>query len=429
MTEHTIQRTGKYGWLQLFADPAPIIDPAPPPAIDPQMQMLADLVGASVREALRPLTEVQASQRRSITPDLQVKPKEFDAKALMHDQKGVKLARAVRALAAAKGDIRGAAYIAEHSYGDPIVAKALAEGTLSAGGALVPPEYGRELIELLYSESVVRRSGPRVFPMNSNTLTIPRLASGASASYIGENANIGTSEQTFDQVQLVAKKLAVLTPISNDLIRDASPAADAVVRDDLVTSMALREDLAFLTGNGAGLSPTGLSNRTNAANKFAAATSITATTVITDLGKMRRLIRAANTRMSKMAWFMSARTEGFLLTLTDTTNGQFLFRAEMLERGRLLGYTYFVSTQIAENGGAGTNETEIYLGDMSDFLIGENTDLLIDVSDTAAYWNTATSTYVASFSLDQTVMRVIARHDCNVRHDKSFSVLQAVKWV
>lgn len=425
--ENMIERTGKHGWLQLFADPG--ADPAPPapPAIDPQMQMLAELVGASVREALKPLMEVPAAQRRSITPDVQVKPREFDAKALMHDQKGIKLARTVRALAAAKGNMRDAAYVAEHTYGDPIVAKALAEGTTSAGGAIVPPEYSRELIELLYAESVVRRSGPRVLPMNSNVLTIPRLASGATSTYIGENQNIIPSEQTFDSIQLTAKKLATLTPISNDLIRDASPAADAVVRDDLVTSMALREDLAFLTGNGSGVTPTGLVARTNVANKFAAATTINASTVIADLGKMRRLIRASNSRMSKMAWFMSARTEGYLMTLTDTTSGVFLFRNEMLERGRLLGYTYFVSTQIPETGGAGTNETEIYLGDMSDFLIGENQELLIDVSDTASYWNG--SSYVAAFSLDQTVMRVISRHDCNVRHDKSFSVLQAVKWL
>ncbi len=339
-------------------------------------------------------------------------------------EKGIRLARAVRAIAAAQGDLRAAAYHAEHVFKDPHVAAALGESAGTTGGFAVPPEYSQEIIELLAAQAVVRRAGARVLPMNSNVLNIPRVTGGATSTYIGENQNIAKSEQTFGQLTLTAKKLATLVPISNDLIRDASPAADAIVRDDIVQSMALREDLGFIRDDGTQNKPRGIRYWTAAANVFSANATINAANVIADLGKAIRLVRASNAKMLRCAWIMSARTEFYLLTLLDA-NSNFIFRPEMLA-GRLLGFPYFVSTQVPENLGSGTNETEVFFGDFADAVIGENESLVVDVSTEAAYYDG--SSVVAAFSLDQTVIRAIARHDFALRHDTSFSVVTAVKW-
>src|SRR5260221_6908252 len=48
-----------------------------------------------------------------------------------------------------------------------------------------------------------------------------------------------------------------MVPVSNDMMRYADPAADAFVRDDLVKVIALREDKAFLFGDGTADSPRG----------------------------------------------------------------------------------------------------------------------------------------------------------------------------
>ena len=77
-------------------------------------------------------------------------------------------------------------------------------------------------------------------------MTLPRQASPATASYGTENSQIAASQQSLKQIVASFKKLTALVPISNDLMRYADPAIDAMVRDDLVEVIALREDLAFM---------------------------------------------------------------------------------------------------------------------------------------------------------------------------------------
>ena len=44
--------------------------------------------------------------------------------------------------------------------------------------------------------------------MNGDTLQIPSQTGGATAYWVAENSQINASDQTWDQVQLQAKKLA-----------------------------------------------------------------------------------------------------------------------------------------------------------------------------------------------------------------------------
>ena len=84
-----------------------------------------------------------------------------------------------------------------------------------------------------------------------------------------------------------------------------------------------------------------------------------------------------------------------------------------------------VTSQIPRNLGGGT-ETEMYFCDFADVIIGETTSILVDVSDVAAYHDG--SNVVASFSLDQTVIRAIIEVDLGVRHAESVLILDTLKW-
>jgi hypothetical protein len=114
----------------------------------------------------------------------------------------------------------------------------------------VPTQFSTDVIELLRPAAVVRSMGPMTIPMPNGTVKVPKVTTGATASYMGENTNVAKSEEQFGQITLTWKKLGVLVPISNDLIRYSSPSADAVVRDDVVRAMAQREDQAFLRDDG-----------------------------------------------------------------------------------------------------------------------------------------------------------------------------------
>ncbi|MDI6872094.1 MAG: phage major capsid protein [Bacillota bacterium] len=381
------------------------------------VEELREMVKSIVAEAVEPLQKQTTDWMAKILAGAsQPKPER-------PEDKGLKAARYLRALAAGKGDPERAARYVAQKWGDEALVKALNETNLAEGGALVPPEYVAELIELLRGRTVVRSLGATVLPMNSGSATIPKLTGGATASYVGESSNITKSQPSTGQLQLSAKKLAALVPTSNDLLRDSSPAADTVVRDDLVSALALREDLGFIRDDGTAPKPKGMRYWAPAGN-LVASTGTTLAAITADVAKMVNLLESANVRFLRPGWIMTPRSKWFLWQLLDS-NGNPVFRAE-LNQGKFLTFPFRTSTQIPNNLGVGTNESEVYLADFADMVIGENTELIIDVSTEAAYHDG--TNVVAAFSRDETVMRAIARHDFGARHEESIAVLTGVTW-
>lgn len=377
-------------------------------------------------EQIKRIEEFNATKAATVRPVDQPAEPAKPAPAKTERAPGHAISRIIRSLAAARGNPRDAAEHCEKVYGDGEVAKALAAGTGSAGGFLVPDQFSAELIEFLRPASVIRRMNPVLLPMPNGNMTLPKQTGGGSADYVGENNNITPSEQTFGQLKLTARKLAALTPISNDLIRFSSPAADNVVRDDLVNAVAQAEDSNFIRGLGTGAGPKGLRYWAPTANVLTVNATVNLANITVDLGRLVLALKNGNTRMIRPGWLMAPRTELYLMTVRDG-NGNYAFRAEMLT-GRLWGYPYGVTTQIPINlAVTGTAESEVYLADFADVVLGEVPGLIINVSDTAAYHNG--SAVVAPFSLDQTVIRVIAQHDLGMRHSGSVAVLSDVDWV
>jgi HK97 family phage major capsid protein len=340
------------------------------------------------------------------------------------EERGLMAGRFMRAVCAGKGDPERAARFAKKEWGDGAIVRALEASDAAAGGVLVPTEWSADVIELLRERAVVRSMMPTVVPMSSGSMQFPKLTGGATASYIGESSNIDTTEQTFGQINLTWKKLACLIPISNDLLRFEAASADAIIRDDAVASMAIREDQAFLRSDGSAFAPMGLLHHCPAANKFDANATVNLANLTTDLATAILTLRQGNCRFIRPGWIMAPRTEMYLSSVRDT-NGNFAFRDEMM-MGRLWGFPYKSTNEVPINLGTGTDESEVYLADFADVIIGEANTLMVSASDTAAYHDgTAVQ---ASFSLDQTVMRLIAHHDMNVRHEESITVIEAVTW-
>lgn len=343
------------------------------------------------------------------------------------NDKGLTVARMIRAIAAGKGDPERAVRFARKNWGlddsDPVV-KALSASDADSGGFLIRENYSTDVIDLLRGASVVRRMNPVFVPMDTGTITMPALATGSSATYIGENTNITNTEPTFGQVQMVWKKLAALVPVSNDLMRFNTINADSIVRDDLVSAISLRSDKAFIRDDGTVNAPRGLRYQAVSGNIFSANATVNLANVTSDLGKMLLKLMEADVRMLRPGWLMAPRTFVYLATVRDS-NGNFAYRDEM-NAGRLWGYPFGVTTQIPVNLGGGTDESELYLADFADVMIGEANTLVLDASTEAAYHNG--SSVVAAFSLDQTVIRAIVHHDLGVRHRESIAILTAVKW-
>ena len=392
---------------------------------------VAEFVRTAIAREVEPLRAQQTDWMQRMLGGGNVAPKEPTA-----EERSLRFGRIIRAGAATSMALRSGRLIAPEEilrgWGDGALAdeiaqtrqKAMAAGDAGAGGFLVPPQYSQEVIEFLRARTVVRRLGSVSLQMPTGTMKIPKLSGGATSYYVGENVNATTSQPTTAQLTLSFKKLITLVPVSNDLIRYSSPGADAIVRNDTVNAMRVREDSAFIRDSGSDQAPKGLRYWAHPDNILTMTATPSIQDTFTDLGRLVQTLLDANIPMISPAWIMAPRTEMFLRTLINS-NGVPVFLPEMVT-GRLWGFPYGTTTGVPVNVGTSSNKSELYLVDMAQVIIGEAMNLIVDASQEAAYHDG--TNVQAAFSLDQTVVRAIAEHDLGVRHDKAIAVLTELTW-
>lgn len=355
------------------------------------------------------------------------------------DPRGIQMARYILGIAFKtfhKSSFADAATFIEQRFGDAEVAKALNASVTGEGGALIPQDFLADLIELLRANTVVRGSNPMTVGMPMGNLTIPRLAGGATATYQTELEDMTVSQERFDDVNFVAKKLTCLVPVSNDLIRRSPIGVEEVVRDDLIQTIARREDLAFIRGVGtaAAKDPKGLRNLCLAANIIPVPEFDPAdgeggqlTLVIAGLSAALLALQNGMSRMIRPGWLMTPASARYIATRRDQVGGYY-YKDEMAT-GKLEGYPFKITQQIPSNLGTGGLGSEIYFADFADVVIADTYNVMVDASDVASYKNPQeANAMVSAFQRDQTLFRVISEHDFNMRHLQSLAILTPSDW-
>lgn len=121
--------------------------------------------------------------------------------------------------------------------------------TNSAGGYLVPEGFETAIINLREEFGVFRQNA-RVYPMSEPIVYVPRRQSGFTAYYVGENSQGTESDASFSQVKLDAKKLMILTRLSQELSDDAIIQLADFVAQEMAYAFAVQEDQAGFLGDG-----------------------------------------------------------------------------------------------------------------------------------------------------------------------------------
>jgi HK97 family phage major capsid protein len=423
-------------------------DHATTPGLDEEA--MAKAVATATAKAIEPLQkklEEQSEQlakfgREKATNNVGAAPNP-DAPAPLHarraaDGSGISFVRIAKGIAMVhlkqmKGEhITLEKQLEKWGYKDEVDAlkKAFTASSLSDGGSLIPEVFATEVIELLRHRTAIRKLGYRQMDLSGGNLTIGRQSGAATAAYVAEGAVITTSKPSTEQVRLSAKKLASLVPVSNDLIRQATPSAEEFVRQDLLKVMALREDLAFARGDGQGDTPKGLRYDTNAANVYAATAVApklpTLAEVRTELAKAKYSLNKNDVPVpvEELAWVISPRTRYYLELLQDGNGNNAIFATE-LAQGKLWGIPFVDTTQIPDNLGGG-DESEIYLYNKTEFMIGDHMQLEVTVAPNGTYEEGGVAK--SGLSRDETPIRVISAHDCKLRHNVSAAVVTTVRW-
>ena len=306
-------------------------------------------------------------------------------------------------------------------------AKALNAGTFDAGGALIQEEILDEIIELLRPLSVVRASGVRTISLESGIAGINRISGGATANWIGEERQNPESQQILDRVRMSAKKLAVLVPMSNEVLNFTNDTIFRLAQEDALMTLATKEDQTFLRGTGSDFEPKGL---LNLAGFTATATAVapkipTVAEIEADLDLLEGALADADVPLTNKVWFFAPRTKRFVRTVREGAGGNIGF--EEIKQGMLRDWPFFETNNIPINLGGGSDESEIYCVNTRDIIIGDAGTMRIDVSNEASFVDSNSNTQSA-FQNDLSLLRVIRETDIITRHPEAVATLTAVRW-
>lgn len=290
------------------------------------------------------------------------------------------------------------------------------------GGALVAPAEQGELIELLRNKEALVNAGARTIPLPpQGKLKYPRQTSASNTYWVGENAPITESDVGTGEVTLQAKKLAVLIKAPNELMRFASPAAEALLRDDMTKSLALGLDLAGLEGQGGDLRPRGVIqfqniNQINSSSQTANGDRF----VGQDIYRMVAAVEESNAEFEGFIMRPKALYKYYQLRADAVAQGDaagpFLFNL-IREAGdntpaMLAGYPVTKSTQVSQVRAKGTSTSLTYV------VAGMWSDLLIGMFGALEF--AATTQGDTAFANDQTWIRGILSADIQARHESAF---------
>ena len=254
---------------------------------------------------------------------------------------------------------------------------------------------GGDFVDVLRNSSSVMAAGATVLSGLSGDVKIPKKATAASASWVGEGSAVSESEMTASAITMSPKTVGAFTDVTTQLLAQSSIDIENLIRDDLAQAIAIAMDKAALEGTGAGGQPTGILNTTgvNQVTNFAGANPTFAEVV-----SLETAVAEDNALMGNLAYILPSSMYGALKT-TEKASGTAQFVVE--PQGTINGYNAIVSNQATAG--------NLYYGNFGDVLVGlfGGLELVVD-----PYSNAPSG-----------LIRITARQmmDVAVRHAQSFA--------
>jgi len=302
-------------------------------------------------------------------------------------EKGLEFARLAKVKAVSRLDGERPLDVAQRMYGENsnvfgTIKATVAAGTTASGNwaaDLVDSEGGgfADFLEYLRPATILGKFGTDGIPSLRSVPHNRRLVeqTGGGAGYwVGEAKPKPLTSFDFNGTTLGLLKVANIAVISEEIIRDSSPSAEAIVRDSLRDALAARLDTDFVDPSkaaSAGVSPASI---TNAADAIAATSYTDADDVRLDVRSLIAKFTAANNSVSGAVFIMST-NNAVALTLMTNALGQPEFPTMSIMGGTLMGFPVVVSDYV------GTN---VILVKASDIYIVDNGGVTVDMSREAS---------------------------------------------
>lgn len=166
--------------------------------------------------------------------------------------------------------------------------------TTSAGSELVPTDHRPDqYISALVASSVVRGMGARTLTGLTGNLSIPRETDSPAVGWVAENAALSSDDANFDSVTLSPKHVGALSEWSRNMLLQASPDVETLLRQMLARNIALAIDLAAIQGGGTNqpdgvLETSGIATQAYTTDLFTTTAEMIAKCDIANVGGARR---------------------------------------------------------------------------------------------------------------------------------------------
>jgi HK97 family phage major capsid protein/HK97 family phage prohead protease len=140
--------------------------------------------------------------------------------------------------------------------------RAMATTPGAKGGYMVNVE-NMGFIDILRNRSVTMKMGARRLPGLVGNVTIPRQTGKGTVTWQGgEGTSVTAADQALGQLSMTPKTAIAITDASEQLLRQATPSAEAFIMADLAADIAI-DGVDYVAINGAGgAQPLGIKNTT-----------------------------------------------------------------------------------------------------------------------------------------------------------------------
>lgn len=253
------------------------------------------------------------------------------------------------------------------------------QGSPTTGWAqplVVPDNMTQEFVELLRPQTIVGKiQGLRKVPFN---IRMPRTVSGSSAGWVGEGKPKPVSKMSFDTVTLAWNKIAGIVVLTEELVKFSNPAAEGIVRQDMIDTIAEFTDQQFID-------PTVTATATSPASITQGITGIPSTgatvaNIMTDVQSIFKTLITGNITPKAGVWVMHPRT-ALYLSMLRTAQDVYAFPGITMYGGTFYGLPVVTSASVPIDTG---DDTYIVLMDAAEVYLADEGGVALDVSREAS---------------------------------------------
>jgi len=349
---------------------------------------------------------------------------------------GLAVAQVAKFIARAQGNYAGALEIAKSAEGSidrrvvGVLKAAVAAGSTASGNwaaNLVGDETSvyADFIEYLRPRTLIGNiPGLRTVPFR---VPLVGQTGGGSGYWVGEGQAKPLTAFDFSRTTLEPLKVANIAVLTEEVIRDSSPAADTIIRDQLVAALRERLDIDFIDPAKSAVPGVSPASILNGVSPVSGSGGSDADAVRCDIQALFASFIAANNAPTAGVFIMNS-TVALALSLMTNPLGQPEFPGVTMTGGNFFGLPVVVSDYVPAGVVALVNASDIYIADDGGFAVDLSREASVQMDTAPDNPTTGSTVLVSLWQRNLVGFRAERTINWARRRDSAVAYLTDVTW-